>query len=217
MVRKIIAAALLCACSSVFAQTTVLDFDGPFFVPADLLAGFSYHQDGYTVRSVATFYGDPPPIAGGDVFFPAGSEITSCYPNIGLPCKFEVFQDLDATFSFVSLDALSHSSDLCMQEHLFGLTDAVGLTVMGSLAGVAQYTQYLPVHCTAGKVTIVNPFAGIPIDLLQVSTPDLNFIVVDNVAVAVPEPETYALMLAGLALVLRRAHTRAERKYAWTS
>lgn len=212
MAYRIIAAALLLCTSAAQAQSTVLDFQSGLYTPRFYVGSFEYHEDGFVVISDPTPF-DVGPLDSVRNAWPPGVE--SCR-SAGQCSPLTVAREDAGQFRMLSFDGFTRNSDQCSFGQPIHPNEppTVSATFTGSLGGVAQFSFYAAFFCSPHQM--LNSLAALDIDMLSVASPGLEFTHITGLelASAVPEPEAYALLLVGLALLHRktRRHASAERK-----
>lgn len=194
--RKFLIGVAVCAASRAWAQTTI-GFDG-VSTPTAGVFGFSYQEAGYTVTSMATPFQNDAPGDYGNAWVVEDSHLRAKTPYFPAETTFNLTHGGDA-FNFLSLDAKVGTQDTC-----FVPQPPVGDTLMisGFFGGVQQFSHISNVRSCKSYNTFANAFAGTTIDRLSVSLANLRLTYVDSLVVtAVPEPETWALMLGGIGVL----------------
>ncbi|MHA4870603.1 FxDxF family PEP-CTERM protein [Duganella sp. PWIR1] len=194
MLKASIAAALLCAAS---AQATTLDFDAatvtgqlPF---SNLLAsyvGTTYVEDGFTFTSTGP---GPDAVLASALTFNNGS--------------YSLGETLFGTTTLTSNTGLFNITSLNLLR--FPLFFNTTVTFIGTKADLTTTVtqKFKFTNNNWGTLTFGTDF----VNLSSLKWTQTSIYVVDNLNVtAVPEPETYAMMLAGLGLVGLAARRRKQ-------
>lgn len=207
----------------VHAQTYVMDFDTPI-MPAAVFGSFGQkHVEGDFEHTSIGFNNGTPTSHIHGTTLPSGSRASQLHSDAG----GALFRRTDgADFSFQNWDVeklittLTTSGDSAL--HVVGLNDGsvvADVTLASSIAG--STVNFLSLNANFGNVDLVEWFfdpAGRGVDPLTVPAALNLEIIVDNATFgdpisAVPEPETYAMLLAGLGLVGFAANRRRRYYY----
>jgi PEP-CTERM motif len=187
-------------CTSIATASVVIDFQsGVVTVAGDTR---TYQQDGFTLSSTTTVSNFGIPSAQWKDWWGFGGVAATSFSFWNKVFDVEANGSLFTIQSLLIAETTSDFGNACP---LYPINSAHGSFV--SITGWVGASKVLDwgahASCPAGAFSeVANSFGGTAVDRLEFEAPGLSYISVDNIVLTpVPEPTTYALMVAGLSVL----------------